>query len=46
MLLINMLLVANSNMLLNSDMVYPTSKQTEQSSAGLLNLFNVFEVSM
>lgn len=44
MLLINMLLVANSNM--NSDMVYPTSKQTEQSSAGLLNLFNVFEVSM
>lgn len=30
MLLINMLLVANSNMLLNSDMVYPTLKQTEQ----------------
>jgi len=40
MLLINMLLVATSNMhmLLNSDMVYPASKQTEQRSAMELNM--------
>lgn len=46
MLLINMLLVANCNMLLNIDMGYPTLKQIELRSAAFLSLFNDYEVPM